>query len=370
MTPGLVLARAAALLGCGLSDPADLGGSPRSTVLRATTEKGGTVVVKAHHGPGSAVACFANEVAGLELLERCGGPGPRVLAVDAAASLFVMSDLGAHSTLVDVLIGRDAAAAERALTDWIGAYGRMAAATVGREESLARRRSELGAPDADPADGGWISEFCHRLPGLLESHGVEVPSGFAAELSELAELENDQRFPVFSPGDICADNNVLTPDGLRVLDFESAGYHSAFLDAAYTRMPFSSCWLVFRLPTAIAARLEAHYRAEVGAVHPGLADDEVWRSGVCRAVVVWSLHLTELILTRAVQDDFPMHPKRRPVPTARQLLRYRWQFARRELAANDALPCVAEALQRLLVATEHWDAAALDHYPPFRSPSR
>jgi hypothetical protein len=339
-------------------------------VLRATAEGGGTVIVKAYHGPELDTACFANEVAGLELLERCGGPGPRMLAADAAASLFVMSDLGADDTVADVLIGSDPVAAERALNDWIEAYGRMAGATAGQQEDFSRRRIELGALAADPAEAGWISEFCHRLPGLFESHGVEVPSGFEAELRELAELENDDRFPVFSPGDICADNNVLTPDGLRVLDFESAGYHSAFLDAAYTRMPFASCWLVFRLPATIAVRLEARYRAEVGAVHPGLADDGVWRSGMCRAVVVWTLHLTDIVLARAARDDFPMHPKRRPVPTARQLLRYRWQFAVRELAAHDALPSVAEALQRLLAATEHWNAAALDYYPPFRNSDR
>ena len=77
--------------------------------------------------------------------------------------------------------------------------------------------------------------------------------------------------------------------------------HSAFLDAAYARMPFATCWLVFRLP----------------------------------------------------------------VPTARQLLRYRGEFAARESAANGALPRLAEAMRSLLSATEHWATPPLDYYPAF-----
>jgi hypothetical protein len=97
---------------------------------------------------------------------------------------------------------------------------------------------------------------------------------------------------VFSPGDICPDNNLLTPDGLRMLDFEGASFHSVFDDAAYARMPFATCWFVYALPDGLAAEIEELYRAEVVRVFPDLADDRIWRPGYARGGgLVDSLHV-------------------------------------------------------------------------------
>jgi hypothetical protein len=57
---------------------------------------------------------------------------------------------------------------------------------------------------------------------------VPVPAGLGGELAEVAGAAGSERYAVFSPGDICPDNIVLSPDGIRFLDFESAGFHSAF----------------------------------------------------------------------------------------------------------------------------------------------
>ena len=91
------------------------------------------------------------------------------------------------------------------------------------------------------------------------------------------------RFGVFSPGDLCPDNNLLTAGGVRLLDFEAAGIYSVFLDAAYIRMPFSTCWCVFRLPADLSEDAEAAYRQQVSAVLPQLADD----AGLGRGPAAW-----------------------------------------------------------------------------------
>jgi hypothetical protein len=90
-------------------------------------------------------------------------------------------------------------------------------------------------------------------------------------------------YQVFSPGDICPDNNLVTAAGIRFVDFESAEFHSVFLDAAYLRMPFSTCWCVLRMPPALAPAGESAYRREVTAAFPDLTSDVAWEAGVLRA---------------------------------------------------------------------------------------
>ena len=105
---------------------------------------------------------------------------------------------------------------------------------------------------------------------------------------------------MFSPGDICPDNNLLTAAGVRFLDFEASGFHSVFLDAAYLRMPFSTCWCVFALPSGLGAAAEARYREQVCGIWPRLAEDAVWLPGVRRAVAAWTMSSMWWLLRRAI----------------------------------------------------------------------
>ncbi|MEV0234639.1 hypothetical protein [Nonomuraea sp. NPDC050786] len=346
-----ILAAASAVLGERVSRPVDLGGSSRSHVLRCATGDGGTVVVKAYLDASG----FGAEVAGLPL---GGGLGPRLLAVDPSFPLIVMSDLGAGPSLADVLLGESAEAAREGLIAWARTYGRIAVAGAGRRHEWERARA------ACSGDGGRQRLF--RKVGDLREVFPVVPAGLDGELAALEAL--GERYPVFSPGDICPDNNLLTADGLRVLDFESAGYHSAFLEAAYVRMPFATCWCVFRLPPRVEAEIEDVYRKEVLAVHPELADDELWEAGVRHAVAAWTIFLTGIFMARARERDEPMHATRTPVPSRRQLLRYRWSRLLDELdRGGDEFPAVREAVQACLESTAEWDVAELPHYPAFAS---
>jgi len=151
-----LLAAAAAAFGSPLTDPIDLGGSTYSTVLRCRNPVRGTVIVKSYPQTADGAQGFAAEAAGLALTSDAN-VGPGLLAVDQAARLIVMTDLGDSPSLADLLLGGSAAQAEDALLSWA---------------------------------------------------------------------------------------------------FESAEIHSVFLDAAYLRMPFTSCWCVFRLPAELAAAAE------------------------------------------------------------------------------------------------------------------
>ena len=102
-----ILRTAARVLGDDLSDPVDLGGSRRSTVVRCRTATGGSVVVKAFTAGPESVRAFVSEAAGLSL----GLAGPRLLGVAEEFPLLVMEDLGEAPSLADVLLGGDPKAA-------------------------------------------------------------------------------------------------------------------------------------------------------------------------------------------------------------------------------------------------------------------
>lgn len=346
-----IMRAAEAALGWDLHSPVPLVGSTRATVLRCRTGLGSSVVVKAYRTSG--LGSFTAEAAGLLLSGR-----PKLLAIDPATPLIVTADLGAGPSLADLLLGADADAAASALIDWASEYGRLAADTVGRCGELPALQAayDLGMPVYDVDQR---LEECYRaLPAVLRAHSGEAP-GLEDDFDSLRALRG--RYPVFSPGDVCPDNNVVSTGGVQLLDYEGAGVHSAFLDAAYTSMPFSTCWCVFRLPRQLGTSVESAYRAQVAEAHPELRDASVWREGLGLAVAAWTVHATVSLLPRVSTTDVPMHPTRRPVPSARQLLRYRWRM----LAEGEQPPALAEMARRLLANTTNWDVAELDFYPAF-----
>lgn len=348
-----ILANAAHALGADLTDPVDLGGSARTTVLRCTTDDGGTVIVKAHANRDE---YFANEAAGLAFTHH----GPELLAVDPDTPLVVMADLGNAPSLADRLLATSPEDAETAVLTWATGYGRIAAETSGRRAAFDALRAQWDdhPPEADTLDTDAFTT-------TLDTLDVRPPAGLAAELTRIADLDGPH---VFSPGDICPDNNALTPDGLRVIDFEDAGFHPVFLDAAYTRMPFSTCWCVYRMPAELRDRAEAAYRSEVAAVYRELADDDVWNRGLQLATAYWTIHITYHVGPKSAETDGSIHPGWAGAPMARQLLRYRWQHAATELA--NTLPAFADTARGLLAASEHWAATPLPHYPAFTAPAR
>ncbi len=379
MTPSVpqIVAAASAALGRDLREPAVLsGGSGRSYVLRCEDARGGSVVVKTYPQNPEGVVCFAAEAAGLEVASGTG-LAPEFLAADADLLAVVMSDLGTSPSLADMLLtgpadaadGAGAAqAASTALLTWARACGELSAETNGRSRAFESLRDRyLGGRPREGYDAG-LPKRVLRVPERLTAVGVSVPAGLQAELASVASVAGVAGpYPVFSPGDLCPDNNMFTGDGVRFFDFESAGLHSVFEDAAYIRMPFSTCWCVFRLPPALADSMETAYRHEVCAVWPELADDAVWQPRLRRAVASWTLDSMWWLLRRSLEGDAPLNPEAVASPRSRQLMRYRWQVLAAELESAAELPVIAGLMRSLLAATESWQAADLPLYPALRS---
>jgi hypothetical protein len=360
-----VVAAAAAAIGRPLTDPVVLADEDWTVVLRCTdAEAGEAVVVKGYPATSAGAGCFAAEAAGLELAGT-SALTPRVVAVAPADLTVVMSDLGTGPSLADVLLGGSAEAAGSALVDWAAGCGQLSVRTHGRRAEF---ESLLGRYLAGREKLQHITGLADRVLGVPEQVaqlGVNAPAGLTTELTPVAAAVSGGP-AVFSPGDICPDNNVLTSEGIRFLDFEEAGFHSVFLDAAYIRMPFATCWCVFQLPGWLADAAETAYREQVSAAWPALADDAAWQAGVQLAVTVWTLSATSWLLRRSLGGNSPMHPTR-PSPRTRTLMRFRWQSLAGELARTGRLPAIAELMRRLLAATEGWQTGDLPVYPAFRS---
>jgi hypothetical protein len=234
---------------------------------------------------------FAREAGGLAFCALDDvGPGafaPRLLGVDREFPLVVLSYLAGSDSpgpdfqrapsLADLLLTPSASAAVSAWLDWAVACGRLAAVSAGKQEDFARLRAGYGAYEDR---GGRMRDTVLSAADLVAPLGVAVPAGIGAELADVVTVFGSD-YQVFSPGDICPDNNLFTAEGIRFVDFESAGFHTVFADAAYLRMPFSSCWCVLRMPAGLAAAGEKAYCAEVAAVFGELKSDAIWNPACC-----------------------------------------------------------------------------------------
>lgn len=352
-----LMAIASAALGLTLSDPAPLAGSDRSSILRCRMSVNGSVVVKSYPATAFGTEGFATESAGLAFIAGMSA-GPELLAADPDQRVIVMSDLGTAPSLADLLLGSSPDRAASALLDWAQACGDLAVRTAGR-------RQDFGRPQSLPGTQHWLERRIWEIPGLLADLKIEAPAGLADDLADVASLLTPGQFEVFSPGDICPDNNLITDSGVKFVDFESAEFHSVFLDAAYLRMPFSTCWCVFRLPDELARSALARYRAVLTGIFPELAADDIWQPGVRRATAAWTLHALTYLLDRSVVADESMNDLAAHAPTRRQLLRYRWQQLSAELDRAGELPAISALMSGLLAATQSWQAPGLPRYPAF-----
>jgi hypothetical protein len=76
------------------------------------------------------------------------------------------------------------------------------------------------------------------------------------------ELDEDLDTVAALPGDICPDNNLITSDGIRFIDFESADFHCRIIEGTFPEVASDEMWLpgvrrapaIAHLPAAAAGR--------------------------------------------------------------------------------------------------------------------
>jgi hypothetical protein len=334
---GLDAARAL-LPGVRLDRVAGLGGNERSTVerVRATHPDGArsSLIVKQYKSAGDG---WVRESAALAVMPA-GVRTPRVVAAGSAPQVLILQDLGAGSSLADALLGDDPQAAEAALRAWAEAIAELHSGT---RESRGAFRDALATRQGDPPiSESRVSVEIEDAVRVLDRDcgvlGVRSSGDAFDELRGLAKRLGGSGLAALTPADACPDNNVLTHDGLVLVDFEGAQWRHIAWDVAYLQVPWPSCWCSWRMPAAVADRAVAAYVRAAAPRIPEVADS-AFALDVEAAVVGWALISTTWFIDNALGSDPPLNPAR-PTPTRRAMIMHRLDRA----ARSTELPALAQ----------------------------
>jgi hypothetical protein len=251
------------------------------------------------------------ERAALQLLEAAGSRlAPRYLAGGAAAGVLVTEDLGRHPSLLDLLLGRDRAAAEHGLLAFAAGLGTLHARTVGLDSAVAT------SAEADDLSACW-----RRVRGAVAALGLPPPDAAEGDLATVAAaLRAPGPYLALSSGDPSPVNCVVVDGGVRLFDFEAAAFRHALLDAAVLRFLYPTGGPPWCLPPAVAGALEPAYRAALAPACPAVLDDAGYQKGVAAACVAWTvqrLARLERVDAGPDRDHWPLLPPgwQGPVPT-------------------------------------------------------
>lgn len=292
-----------------LSDPIELGGSGKTTVLRVRVAENAfslprTLIVKQvngsgdDEGPGTLTrgvtgshTAFLREAVSYQFTTSLGRdqrPGAYLVAYNLPERLLILSDLGENAKMTSVLRSRIEPATHNSLMAFAQALGRMHAATVGREADFVAllRRVEV----AHRLDGiaQQAQAAVSEVPGMLERElGIDVPGEIAERIVRGNRLFTGGRFRAFSPSDLCPDNVILNEEGARFLDYEWGGFRDATLDIAYPLVSFPGCLCDVELSRERAQQMVEAWRSEVVGVWPALADDELLADAILEARLIW-----------------------------------------------------------------------------------
>ena len=141
-----------------------------------------------------------------------------------------------------------------------------------------------------------------------------------------------------TPGDACPDNNVRTPGGYVLIDFEWAEFRPVAWDAAYLRVPWPTCWCSWALPGEAVERALDRWRTAIGPLPPDF-DTEL-----DRATLAWAFLSTALFLPRILAGSD--HVQNAAGPLRRAFLHHRLSTAPGDGPLADLAAETAAALAR------------------------
>ncbi|MGA8113982.1 MAG: aminoglycoside phosphotransferase family protein [Actinocatenispora sp.] len=318
-----------------------LRGGDRSLVLRAVGDRTGSVVVRAYEAGEQPPVCWAREVAALRILAPvAGAPVPRLLASGTEPPVTVLEDLGSGRSLADALLGADPADAERHLHQWVDAIADLHRETWGLGAQL--------GPEVARLAGQQPRSTVDELRNVPEALGnlVDVPAGLDAEIETLVAILGSQGHAVVTPTDACPDNNILTPAGLRLIDFEFAEYRHPAWDAAYLRVPFPSCWCSWAIPADVLDQALARYRRRLAPARPYVASP-AFDAALDAATLAWTLISTAWFLPAALTEQPPIPDDGIVAPTRQAFLHH--HMDRVAAARNiDELPAISRLARTVL----------------------
>ncbi|WP_426502147.1 phosphotransferase family protein [Dactylosporangium sp. McL0621] len=246
----------------------------RLTFDRDLPGVGRTVVVKTRRADGAGhggPAGLRREEAALRTVAPTG-VAARFIASDQAAGVVVTTDLADGPTLENVLLGADADAAARAVVELGVAVGRLHAGTRSAGEGYRRALAGLGAPETDAGPGlpwpgvdRWrdVEVACAGL-GLPDARGAAGDAAFVED-----RIADAGPFAALTHTDLNPGNALVTPQGVRLVDFEGAIFGHLGFDVSFLHFPFpmySAHWAT--LPGSVVTEADRAYRRELAESMP------------------------------------------------------------------------------------------------------
>jgi hypothetical protein len=247
------------------------------------------------------------------------------------------------------------------LVAWATALGRVHAGTHADRAAIARAfaEAESAVADDEPVDrfdagiDGSLDEATVVWTEQADAHGWTGPPDVGA----LADVLADPEHHALSPADVCPDNNLLLPDGCRLIDFEWAEVRHPAWDAAYLAVPWPTCWCSWRIPDASAERALDAYRGAAVEGIPYVASD-AFAHDVEAARAVWALVSVSWSLRTALREEQTPHPAS---PGTRPRMQHRLA-----LVAESGTAAAAFAGEVLEHTRRQWGDLALALAPAYR----
>jgi hypothetical protein len=160
--------------------------------------------------------------------------------------------------------------------------------------------------------------------------------------------------------DPCPDNALLRDGRVHLIDYEFAQPGHVLLDAVYWRIGFPTCWCAGRVPDAVAARVEAAFRGEIGAVHA--VDDAAYGRELAFMAATWLLSRLATHLESVFNED-----RRWGIASVRSRMLWYLEATIAMSESADVLPGLRATARAWLDALrERWpEADVFAFYPAF-----
>jgi len=350
--------------------------TPASVIVKkARTEPG--VPTDPDATTGNPAQPLLEEWAGLAFLNDVlpkTGLIPQFYGGDRAACIVVLEDLGKGPSLVNALQGTDPAYARQCLTLHAQAVAELHAHTLGQEARYWQIRDALG-PRGIPRDWktygnlldtqGWgdLRALQRELQKGFDRIGQQVPAPFWDEYAALvAAIEQPSPFRAYVHNDTCPDNSLLTPGGLRLIDFERSGYHLCLLDVVYCRLSMPHCYWANRLPADVPAMVERAYRKVLSQVLPAAAEERLFGMKLTEACAYWIISNGMWLVHRDFAQDFTWGSA-----TWRQRVLLRLEQFAATTEEFSHLPTMGAAARETVRRLQsHWTCDPMPLFPAFR----
>lgn len=267
-------------------------------------------------------AGFATEAGALSVLPA-GAPAPELLAEDPIGRAIVMTDVGSGPSLADALLGESSEVAQAALCAWAETMAQIHRATSMLARPFHAAVVERGGNEEQVEP---MNRWLVTTPNAIEDSGLAVPPELHEELTAMAATLADPAWGVLSQGDACPDNNIITPAGLYLVDFEEAAFRHLAWDLAYLRVPWPSCWCAWNLPAASAEAATTHYLRALSDPTAG-ASPATLEDAVKVATLAFALIAAAWFLPSALQRDDTLGTPDLPAPSRRAAVLHRFTLA-------------------------------------------